>query len=546
MISAQAGRRYPAAIAATVMAGLIWFTAGGAGGAVAAPGQETIVDLSAVPSAPEYRTDAPKGAGFLGSEAAVLGRSLARINQALGTSLQPDKRLAQLARWVYDHLGPDNTLPQQGVFDLLTRRLGLAEPLPHLLMTQSRDAPRLANVVSARLARIFNLADYTHIGGVAEREAGGVVVVIALSRRHIDMAPVPRSLSIPGDITLGGRLLGAFTQPKLAHTRPGGETRIEPLGQGPGFSIRIDLAEAGRHRLEILAQGPEGPDVIANFPVYVGVPVDETAEIVAAPKRAATPDEAEQRLLELINADRSRAGLDGLVFDPDLADVALKHSEDMQANDFVGHVSPATGGSEDRLLRAGIATGLAAECVGKGYAPDEIHDGLMNSPGHRAAILLQGATHVGIGIVSEKENDRTSYLVTELFIRRIPPLGSDAKVILLAEINRLRGATGAAALEEDGALSELAGETAREFLGDHALTQDEVMARLKRRIAKTVRNARSVIATLGVVGSIEEAAQQAASNPSVEKALRVGAGIAQGTRPGLVPNSIIAVLIYTK
>jgi len=528
------------------MAGLIWFTAGGAGGAVAAPGQETIVDLSAVPSAPEYRTDAPKGAGFLGSEAAVLGRSLARINQALGTSLQPDKRLAQLARWVYDHLGPDNTLPQQGVFDLLTRRLGLAEPLPHLLMTQSRDAPRLANVVSARLARIFNLADYTHIGGVAEREAGGVVVVIALSRRHIDMAPVPRSLSIPGDITLGGRLLGAFTQPKLAHTRPSGETRIEPLGQGPGFSIRIDLAEAGRHRLEILAQGPEGPDVIANFPVYVGVPVDETAEIVAAPKRAATPDEAEQRLLELINADRSRAGLDGLVFDPDLADVALKHSEDMQANDFVGHVSPATGGSEDRLLRAGIATGLAAECVGKGYAPDEIHDGLMNSPGHRAAILLQGATHVGIGIVSEKENDRTSYLVTELFIRRIPPLGSDAKVILLAEINRLRGATGAAALEEDGALSELAGETAREFLGDHALTQDEVMARLKRRIAKTVRNARSVIATLGVVGSIEEAAQQAASNPSVEKALRVGAGIAQGTRPGLVPNSIIAVLIYTK
>jgi len=372
------------------------------------------------------------------------------------------------------------------------------------------------------------------------------VVVIALCRRHIYMAPVPRSLSIPGDITLGGRLLGAFTQPKLAHTLPGGETRIEPLGQGPGFSIRIDLAEAGRHRLEILAQGPEGPDVIANFPVYVGVPVDETAEIVAAPKRAATPDEAEQRLLELINADRSRAGLDGLVFDPDLADVALKHSEDMQANDFVGHVSPATGGSEDRLLRAGIATGLAAECVGKGYAPDEIHDGLMNSPGHRAAILLQGATHVGIGIVSEKENDRTSYLVTELFIRRIPPLGSDAKVILLAEINRLRGATGAAALEEDGALSELAGETAREFLGDHALTQDEVMARLKRRIAKTVRNARSVIATLGVVGSIEEAAQQAASNPSVEKALRVGAGIAQGTRPGLVPNSIIAVLIYTK
>ncbi len=508
--------------------------------------QETIVDLSAVPSAPEYRTEAPKGAGFLGSEAAVLGRSLARINKALGTSLQPDKRLAQMARWVYDHLGPDNALPQQGVFDLLTQRLGLAEPLPHLLLTGSRDAPRLANVVSARLASVFDLADYTHIGGVAEREAGGVVVIIALSRRHVEMTPVPRSLSAPGDITLGGRLVGAFTQPELAHTLPSGETRIEPLGQGPGFTVRVSLAETGRHRLEILAQGPKGPDVIANFPVYVGVPVDEAAETAAAPKRAATADEAEWRLLELINADRSKAGLDGLAFDPALARVALKHSEDMQTGDFVGHVSPTTGGSEERLLRAGIATDLAAECVGKGYSPDEIHNGFMNSPGHRAAILLHGATHVGIGIVSEKENDRTSYLVTELFIRRIPPLGSDAKVILLAELNGLRGSTGAAALEEDDALSALAGETAREFLDDHALTQDDVMARLKQRIAQTVRNAQSVIATLGVVGSLEEGAKQAASNPSVDKARRVGIGIAQGTRPGLVPNSIILVLIYAE
>ena len=231
---------------------------------------------------------------------------------------------------------------------------------------------------------------------------------------------------------------------------------------------------------------------------------------------------------------------------PELADVALKHSEDMHANEFVGHVSPTMGGSEERLLRAGIATGLAAECVGKGYSPDEIHSGLMNSPGHRAAILLREATHVGIGIVSEKENDRTSYLVTELFIRRIPPLGSEAKVLLLAELNGFRGSAGAAALEEDAGLSELAGETAVEFLGDHALTQDEVMARLKRRIARTVQNARSVMASLAVVGSIEEAAKQAASNPSVETARRVGVGIAQGTRPGLVPNSIIVVLIYVE
>ncbi len=294
------------------------------------PAQEKTIDLSSVPSASEYRTEEPKGSGFLGSDAAVLGRALARINKALGTSLRPDDRLARLARWVYERLGPDNAMPQQNAFDVLTHRLGLAEPLPHLLMMQAPDAPRLANVVSARLARVFDLAGYTHIGGVAEHEAHGIFVVIAVSRRHIQMGPVPRSLSGPGPITLEGRVADGYSRPELAHTLPGGETRMEPLGRGPAFRVAVSLAEPGRHRVEIVAQGPEGPDVLANFPVYVGVPVDETVEAAAVPRRAARPDDARQRLFELINAERAKARLDALTLDAELGDVAARHSEDMR------------------------------------------------------------------------------------------------------------------------------------------------------------------------------------------------------------------------
>ena len=71
------------------------------------------------------------------------------------------------------------------------------------------------------------------------------------------------------------------------------------------------------------------------------------------------PDDARQRLFELINAERVKAGLDALTFDPELAAVARKHSEDMRANDFVSHVSPTTGTSEERLLEAGIITDRA-------------------------------------------------------------------------------------------------------------------------------------------------------------------------------------------
>jgi uncharacterized protein YkwD len=538
------GRR----LAAAAAGGLICLAAVSAGpwpGTRPLPAQERI-DLSSVQGAQEYRTDEPTAPGFLGSDAAVLGRSLARINKALGTSLRPDGRLARLARWVYERRGPANAMPPQDAFDVLTHRLGLVEPLPHLLMMQAPDAPRLANIVSAHLAKVFDLAGYTHIGGVAEMEVHGVVVVIALSRRHIQMGPVPRSLSGPGRITLEGRVADGYGRPELAHTLPGGETRMESLGRGAAFNVAVSLEEIGRHRLEITAQGREGPDVLANFPVFVGVPADDTAEAAVLPRRAARPDEARERLFDLITAERSRARLDPLVLDPELDEVAARHSQDMSANGFVGHVSPTTGTAEQRLLRAGIVTDLAAENVAKGYAIDEIHKGFMDSPGHRAAILLPGATHVGIGIVPKRENDRTTYFATELFIRRIPPLGTDAKTVFLRELNGLREPAGASALEEDPILTKLAEATALEFLGDHALSQNDVLERLTRRLGQADLKVHSATVVFSVLGSLEDGAKQAAGDPRVDKARRVGIGLAQGTRPGLVPNSIVLVVIFAE
>jgi len=256
------------------------------------------------------------------------------------------------------------------------------------------------------------------------------------------------------------------------------------------------------------------------------------------------PDDARQRLFELINAERARAGLAALTFDPELAAVALKHSEDMRANDFVSHVSPTTGTSEERLLAAGIITDRASENVGKGYAPDEIHEGFMSSPGHRAAILRPDVTHIGIGVAQKKEFDQTAYLVTELFIRRIPPLRPDAKTVFRRELDRLRAAAGASALKEVPELSRFAGEAAREFLDNEALSQNAVLERLQGRLARSDLSARSIDTFICVVGSLEEGARQPASNPRRNDARRVGIGIAQGTRAGLVPNAIVVVLIF--
>jgi uncharacterized protein YkwD len=511
------------------------------------PSQTKTIDLSSLPAAEEYSTEPPKGRGFLGSEAPVLNRSLVRINRALGTNLQPDARLARMAQWIYDQLGQNPSLPSQSTLDLMAQHLGLPEPLPHLLMTQARDAPRLYTVVSARLARVFNLTEYTHIGGVADRVRGGVLVVIALSRRHLTMTPVPRSLPGPSRLTIEGSLANGYSIPKFAHALPGGGTRIIDLDRGPAFNVSADLVEAGVHRLEILAEGPRGPVVIVNFPVYVGVRPADSALTAPEPRRAMKPDQVQSRLVELINHERARAGLDELALDPELSEVARGHSENMRKDKFVAHVSPTAGRPEERLLRAGIVTDLAAENVGRGRNTEEIHKGFMDSPGHRSAILHPSITHVGIGVSSERTGDITDYLVTEVFIRRIPPLGNDARLLLFAEIAASRELDGLPSLREDAALSTLAGETARIFLDDHSLGQDDLMGRLRQRLEERGELSGSATAVFIVAGSIREGFERLEVDPKIwAQAKKVGFGIAQGTRPGLVPNSIVLVLVFAE
>jgi uncharacterized protein YkwD len=251
-------------------------------------------------------------------------------------------------------------------------------------------------------------------------------------------------------------------------------------------------------------------------------------------------------MFELINRERVKAGLEALVFDPELSEAARGHSEDMRKEGFVGHVSPTSGSAEERLLRAGIVTDLAAENIARGDDPDEIHEGLMDSPGHRSAILLPKTTHVGIGISSVRKEDSVDYIVTELFIRRIPPLAPEAGLLVQAELAASRELGGLPPLKEDPELSKLAGEAVRRYLDDPALSQEDVMEGLRRQLEQGQAPRGAVTAAFIVAGSIQEGVARMEIDPkSWAAARRAGIGIAQGVRPGLVPNSIVLVLIFS-
>lgn len=113
-----------------------------------------------------------------------------------------------------------------------------------------------------------------------------------------------------------------------------------------------------------------------------------------------TPDsEAEEGMLVLVNKERTKMGLVALVMDQELVEVARAHADDMFRRGYFSHDTPEGVDPFQRMERAGIVFGLAGENLALAPTLDIAHNGLMNSPGHRANILKDGFRKVGIGVL---------------------------------------------------------------------------------------------------------------------------------------------------
>ena len=148
-----------------------------------------------------------------------------------------------------------------------------------------------------------------------------------------------------------------------------------------------------------------GQDLQGGLPGLVVAPPEAESETtrplpVGPPVGALVVDPAaEQRMLDLVNGERASAGLQPLVADDRLRDIARQHSLEMFQDDYFSHTSPTSGSPFDRMHAADIQFEEAGENLA--YAPnvDIAHQGLMNSPGHRANVLRPEFGRVGIGVV---------------------------------------------------------------------------------------------------------------------------------------------------
>ncbi|MBW4601270.1 MAG: type I secretion C-terminal target domain-containing protein [Calothrix sp. FI2-JRJ7] len=106
----------------------------------------------------------------------------------------------------------------------------------------------------------------------------------------------------------------------------------------------------------------------------------------------------EQQVLELTNQERAKSGLPPLKANAELNYAADKYAELMSQNRYFSHTGPDGSQPWDRAKAAGFEAQTMGENIAAGQkTPQQVVQGWMNSPGHRANILNPSFTQLGVG-----------------------------------------------------------------------------------------------------------------------------------------------------
>lgn len=243
---------------------------------------------------------------------------------------------------------------------------GLAPPLAFALtaLVAGLLLTLLGRTLIERIPVRIHLNDLNRLFGMLPGLVNGLIAVAILASLL---------LSLP----LSGGLLGATRDSALAN-------RFASLTEQLESQLTPIFGDAISQTLNLLTIHPESDEMV-QLPYTV-------ADSLPAP-------DLEQAMLELVNEERAAAGLPLLAMDGELTEVARRHSADMFARGYFSHTTPEGFSPFDRIRAAGVPYLIAGENLAHASTLTIAHNGLMNSPGHRANILRPEYGRVGIGIL---------------------------------------------------------------------------------------------------------------------------------------------------
>jgi uncharacterized protein YkwD len=444
-------------------------------------------------------------------------------------------------------------VPEEGVIgysfvEFALHRNGIIEPSPRLIVAWATDETpqQIVEQLQPQFAGILGEGATARVGiGEAKRNGNGShAIVFALQGSGVSTSPVPRMLPAKGSFVLDAVVDARYKEPEVFVTHDDGSTqRLDlKIGHAGGFQTTVGCgARTGRQQVEIAASDASGSTVLANFPVWCGQqpPTSLTVDRTLEDAPATTTTEVEKRMFDMVNRDRLAAGLAALQWDEKVADVARGHSQEMNQTKVVAHISPTTGSAADRVRAAKIKTAVVLENVARAYGVGEAHQGLMNSPGHRANIMSTSATTIGIGAVfGDSGSGRREIFITQVFTRVPPKIDAlKAAGVVTAKITAAKPITSnnkLAAIAQQMAVQLAAGKT-RDEAYDGVKKQVEAFGNVYARVSSVVT----------ATADLEQL--DGGSLLGSGKTDEVGVGVAQGPHPEIGDSAMwIVVLLAQK
>jgi hypothetical protein len=168
-----------------------------------------------------------------------------------------------------------------------------------------------------------------------------------------------------------------------------------------------------------------------------------SAAPAAAQQSASAPEGQARELFDRLNQARQQQGLPPLKWDEQLAEAARRHTQGMAQSGQLTHDLPGEPALRQRL--SAVPLDRSGENVANNTDFSRIHPAFMASPPHRANILNQRYTEVGIAVA--KQGDL--YWVTEDFAHTIVKVSDNSAEEQVSQaFEELRRRAGAPPLTE--------------------------------------------------------------------------------------------------
>jgi uncharacterized YkwD family protein len=138
---------------------------------------------------------------------------------------------------------------------------------------------------------------------------------------------------------------------------------------------------------------------VTQTPKPVPTPVPTTTPIppTTSPNSQLTLTQDELLIVNLVNQERVKAGLQPLKVNFKLVKIARLKAQDMADNNYFSHTSPTYGSPFDMMKAEGVGYRYAGENIAGNRTASAAMTAWMQSEGHRANILNPRFTHIGVG-----------------------------------------------------------------------------------------------------------------------------------------------------